>query len=96
MTIHKLLLRFYPRIWRVRYEEEVLDVLASHPFSFFEGIDVMRGALDAHLHPCFGTTAMSFPERLRQMLSTLRRCCGVRRALTQRCNSLPLERGIPE
>lgn len=73
MTIHKLLLRFYPRAWRARYEEEFLVVLASHPFSFVEGIDVLRGALDVHLHPCLGTATLSSPERIRQMLSALRR-----------------------
>jgi hypothetical protein len=72
MIIYKLLLRLYPRVWRARYEEEFLAVLTSHPFSFFEGIDVMRGALDAHLHPCLGTATLSSSERMRQMLSTLR------------------------
>jgi hypothetical protein len=72
MTIYKLLLHFYPRVWRARYEEGFLVVLASHPFSFVEGIDIMRGALDAHLHPCLGTTTMPFSEKMRQMLSTLR------------------------
>jgi hypothetical protein len=72
MNIQKVLLRLYPRAWRTRYEEEFLMVLASRPFSFFEGIDVIRGALDAYLHPRLGTTAMSYYERIRQMLFTLR------------------------
>jgi hypothetical protein len=72
MNIQKLLLRLYPRAWRERYEEEFLVVLAAHPFSFFEGIDIMRGAIDAHLHPSFGTTDLSWPEKMKQMLLTLR------------------------
>ncbi|HEX4207401.1 MAG TPA: hypothetical protein VHZ51_25015 [Ktedonobacteraceae bacterium] len=72
MNIQKLLLRLYPRAWRTRYEEEFLVVLASHPFSLFEGIDLIRGAFDAQLHPGLGTTGMPLPERTRQMLSTLR------------------------
>lgn len=73
MNIQKLLLYLYPRAWRDRYGEEFLVVFASHPFSLFEGIDVMRGALDAHLHPRLGTTDLSSSERIRQMFSALRR-----------------------
>lgn len=73
MNIQKLLLCLYPRAWRARYEEEFLVVLASHPFSLFEGLDVMRGALDAHLHPYLGTSIMEWSERIRYMLSILRR-----------------------
>ncbi len=72
MSIQKLLLYLYPRIWRDRYGEEFLVVFASHPFSLFEGIDVIRGAFDAHLHPRLGTTALPASERMRKMLSTLR------------------------
>jgi hypothetical protein len=73
MNIQKLLLCLYPSVWRARYEEEFLDVLASRPFSFSEGVDVVRGAIDAHLHPCLGTTTMPAPERIRQLLFILRR-----------------------
>ncbi len=72
MNGYKMLLRLYPRVWRARYEEEFLVVLASHPFSLFEGIDVVRGALDAHLHPRFGMASMPLSERMKRMLSTLR------------------------
>ena len=72
MNIHKLVLRLYPRVWRARYEDEMLVVLVSRPLSLFEGIDVIRGALDAHLHPCLGTADVSLAERVRLMLSSLR------------------------
>lgn len=72
MSIYRLLLRLYPRIWRARYEEEFLLVLTAHPFSVRESIDVIRGACDAYLHPYLGTTALPQSERTRQMLSTLR------------------------
>ncbi len=72
MNINRLLLRLYPRIWRARYEEEFLAILAPHSFSVFEGIDIMRGALDAHLHPHLGTATMPLPERMGQMLAALR------------------------
>lgn len=73
MSIQKILLRLYPRTWRARYEEEFLVVLALRPFSFFEGCDIVRGALDAHLHPCLGTTGLSLDERMIHICATLRR-----------------------
>lgn len=72
MNIQRLLLRLYPRSWRDRYEEEFLVVLTARPFSLFEGIDVLRGAIDAHLHPQFGTTDLSRTEKTRRMWLTLR------------------------
>ena len=72
MNIPKLLLSLYPRNFRDRYEEEVLEVLASHPFSFGEGLDLLRGALDAYLHPPLGTTTLPWDERTKRMVSALR------------------------
>jgi hypothetical protein len=72
MNIYKVLLRLYPRVWRARYEEEMFAVLASRPLSLFEGIDVLRGAFDAHLHPCLGTADLSLAQRGRRMRSSLR------------------------
>jgi hypothetical protein len=45
------LVRLYPEAWRSRYEAELLDVLESRPPTPLERLDVIRGALDAHLHP---------------------------------------------
>lgn len=45
------LLRLYPRRWRARYEEEVLALLEVRPPGRRESIDLVRGAIDAHLHP---------------------------------------------
>ncbi|GCE06171.1 hypothetical protein [Dictyobacter aurantiacus] len=72
MNIYKLLLCLYPRTWRDRYEEEMLMILASRPLSLFDSIDVLGGALDAHLHPRLGTTGLSLTERARLMLLSLR------------------------
>jgi hypothetical protein len=47
-----LLLRLYPRAWRERYGEELsaqLDV--QRPLRIGIVADLVRGALDAHLHP---------------------------------------------
>ena len=72
MNIHKFLLSLYPRVWRTRYEEEVLLVLASHPFSLPEAIDLLRGAIDAQFHPYFGMKDMPQQEKLRHLLTVLR------------------------
>jgi hypothetical protein len=45
------LLGLYPRSWRERYEDEFLLVLGSRAASRSDRLDIVRGALDAHLHP---------------------------------------------
>jgi hypothetical protein len=45
------LLRLYPAPWRDRYGEEFSAVLASQRTSLGLVLDVLGGALDAHLHP---------------------------------------------
>jgi hypothetical protein len=73
MSMEKYLLRLYPRTWRERYEDELLAMLEQRPISFLDGVDLFFGALDAHLHPHLGTTGLSLYERMKQMLSLLRR-----------------------
>jgi hypothetical protein len=46
-----LLVRFYPARWRERYGEEIADLLATEPPSVPRAVDVLRGLIDAHLHP---------------------------------------------
>jgi hypothetical protein len=46
-----LLVRFYPARWRERYGEEIADLLATGPPSVPRLVDVLRGLIDAHLHP---------------------------------------------
>ena len=45
------LVRLYPRAWRARYEAEFLAVLEAAPTGAHDRLDIVRGALDAHLHP---------------------------------------------
>jgi hypothetical protein len=44
-------LRLYPRTWRRRYESEMLAVLEARPVTNRVRVDLVRGALDAHLNP---------------------------------------------
>jgi hypothetical protein len=45
------LVRLYPRAWRDRYEDEFLGLITDRPPTLLDRIDIVRGALDAHLHP---------------------------------------------
>jgi hypothetical protein len=47
----KVLLRLYPTAWRARYEAEVSAVLEARGTRLLDGWDLLRAALDAHLHP---------------------------------------------
>ncbi len=45
------LIQLYPRAWRDRYEGEFLDLLRERPPTARDRFDIVRGALDAQLHP---------------------------------------------
>lgn len=45
------LIALYPRDWRDRYGDEFLALLADRPPDPIERLDIIRGALDARLHP---------------------------------------------
>ena len=45
------LVRLYPRAWRERYEAEFLELLEARPPTIGDRFDILRGALDARLHP---------------------------------------------
>ena len=58
------LVRLYPRPWRDRYEAELLDLLEQRPPSIRDAVDLVRGALDAHLHPQAERASMPWTHRL--------------------------------
>ena len=45
------LVGLYPRTWRDRYEDEFLALLAERPPDPLDRLDIVRGAIDARLHP---------------------------------------------
>jgi MFS family permease len=45
------LLRLYPAPWRQRYGEEFLALISERPQSLDDRVDIVRGAIDARLHP---------------------------------------------
>lgn len=58
------LVRLYPRPWRDRYAAELLDLLEQRPLSVGDAVDLVRGALDAHLHPQTDRSSMPWTHRL--------------------------------
>jgi hypothetical protein len=45
------LLRLYPRDWRRRYGAEVAEIVASRPKTLQVAVDLLGGAVDAHMKP---------------------------------------------
>lgn len=45
------LVSLYPARWRARYGDELLGLLAERPPSGLDRLDLIRGAVDARLHP---------------------------------------------
>jgi hypothetical protein len=45
------LMSLYPAAWRDRYEEEFLALMRDRPPALTERLDIVRGAIDARLHP---------------------------------------------
>jgi hypothetical protein len=46
-----MMVRLYPKAWRARYGDELEQLLADQAPSVADRIDLVRGALDARLHP---------------------------------------------
>jgi hypothetical protein len=60
------LLKLYPRAWRARYEDELGELVANQAVTPRLLADLLRGILDAHLHPqlvapSFAGAARSLP-----------------------------------
>src|SRR6266498_3918563 len=50
-TVMNRLVRLYPAPWRERYETEFVALLEERPPKALEGLDIIRGAIDARIHP---------------------------------------------
>lgn len=56
------LLGLYPRVWRRRYEAEFRALIDERPPTLLERFDIVRCALDAHLHPQVPGSMVTEPE----------------------------------
>lgn len=68
----RTLLRLYPRRWRDRYGDEFLALLEQQPVTPAVILDVLFGALDAHLWAHRSPVAETAGERMMQRLRALR------------------------
>ncbi len=64
------LLRLYPTAWRERYAAELIGLLHERPVRVRGSIDLVLGAIDAHLHPeLVGTERQPLTHRLPGLLT---------------------------
>jgi hypothetical protein len=65
------LLRLYPAAWRERYEAEFIGTVQQRPLGLAGSVDIVHGAIDAHLHPeLIGGDPNPWTHRLPGMLAT--------------------------
>ena len=65
------LMRLYPRVWRDRYGEEFIATLSAQRTTPLLVLDIILGAVDAHLHPQISARAFAGD---RSMTNLQRRC----------------------
>lgn len=61
------LVALYPRAWRDRYEVEFLALMADRSPTPRDRLDVLRGAVDARLHPQLRRSPSAKPDRGRSV-----------------------------
>jgi hypothetical protein len=49
--VRRFWVHLYPTAWRARYGDDLADDLARTPLRLSSAVDLLRGALDARLHP---------------------------------------------
>ncbi len=65
------LMRLYPASWRERYEAEFIGTLEERPVGLAGSVDIVRGAIDAHLHPeLIGGAPHIWTHRLPGLMAT--------------------------
>jgi hypothetical protein len=62
------LLRLYPLAWRRRYGNELAELLAETPLTATAVFDLLRGVVDAWLHPSLTQPSQRQGNRFRQAL----------------------------
>lgn len=70
MIIITWILHLYPRAWRERYEPEMLALLEEHSITFFTGLDLLIGALDARIDPYYRRIGARSPHQRLQRART--------------------------
>jgi hypothetical protein len=66
------LLRLYPAAWRERYEAEFVGMIQDRPIGLAAVVDIVHGAIDAHMHPeLIGGVPPAWTHRLPGLLATV-------------------------
>ncbi|HEY6407666.1 MAG TPA: hypothetical protein VIY29_09390, partial [Ktedonobacteraceae bacterium] len=69
-------LRLYPPAWRKRYEAEMVALLEQHHITFWTGLDLLVGALNAHLDPYYRGLRQPHPwKRLQRSWKVMGSAC---------------------
>jgi hypothetical protein len=69
LALARWLVRRYPSVWRARYADELLAWVAERGLGALVALDLVLGALDAHLHPeLAGERRIRMPDRLRGLV----------------------------
>jgi DNA-binding PadR family transcriptional regulator len=68
------LLRLYPRAWRDRYETEMLTLLEQHHITLATIVDLLLGALDAHLDPYYRSESPLFSFNNKRSIAVIFIC----------------------
>jgi DNA-binding PadR family transcriptional regulator len=63
MIISKWIVRLYPKAWRERYEEEMIELLSTHEITFWTWLDLLWNALITRLDPFYRRSALLSPFR---------------------------------
>lgn len=79
MTANRLL-HLYPRAWRERYGDEFLELVNDRPLNVGQLIDIVSGAIDAHLSSDVRATTVARRSELRlegdgTVLNSLKTVC---------------------
>jgi hypothetical protein len=64
------LVALYPKTWRDRYEDELLALLQERHPGAMDRLDIVRGAVDARLHPELADSPQPQRPRSRQVVLT--------------------------
>lgn len=68
----KWIVRFYPKSWHKRYEDEFLAMLEQMPFSISNILNIFTGIIDAYIFSDVTLNQLSGIERVKYMLGKLR------------------------
>lgn len=68
----KWIVRLYPRTWRERYEQEMLELLSEHEVTFWTWLDLLFNAINARLDPFYHRSVpLETPRRQRRIQWTI-------------------------